>query len=816
VPRSGITNVVFQSPGDTVEFTDLERLNLSSMNTLTNEWGVAMMRLQASNLEGTLPGQAITVLLFGNVQIENTGQPTDTVQSFYFRSGVGDAPCVEAPDSGILVQSPQGTGKIALRINEVDIQLGSTAFMQAEPGDDMEINVVEGEAVVTSQGASQIVNAGLHTGVLLDDSGQAASTPEPPAPYDSDKLRVLPVTNLTRSTGIARVILSSAFTQDEEGWTGVNSALTHNAADSTSDGFICSSAENQTPDGYFQSPPAWAGDRSEAYNGNLIFTVRQSAENPAETVEDVFLTGGGLRLTYDMSANPGADWTSDAIPLNETGWMNADGTPATRDQMMTALRALSEVQIHGEAVTCLDSVQLVSIVEPISRGVSTAQNLPTVTPFATASVTSIGFQVSDAITTAGETKTHEFTAQPGQTVYFDAQSDSNDLLWRLTDDTGSTVFNSYLGTDNDPGFHTLAKGGRYTITVSSSDSTATGPYQFQLWDAPLQTFEIAVGDTVSDGQPTVGAGNIETTGVRDIYTFSAQAGQTIYFDAQSDSNNLLWRLTDDTGSTVFNSYLGIQNDPGFYTLEKGGSYTIIVYGNTPDTGTYQFQLWDAPIQNFEITIGEVVSDGQPAVGAGNIESVGVRDIYTFSAQAGQTIYFDAQSDSNNLLWRLTDDTGSTVFNSYLGSQNDPGFYTLEKGGSYTIIVYGNTPDTGTYQFQLWDAPVQNFEIAIGDIVSDGQPQAGAGNIESVGVRDIYTFSAQPGQAVYFDARGDSTDMLWRLTDDTGQTIFNAYLSADNDPGLFTLEKGGSYTIIVYAYTTQTGTYEFQLATQEPR
>lgn len=814
VLREGVTNVAFEAPGDTLDFTSLQRLNLSSMNTLTKEWGVALMRLQAANLEGTLPGQAITILLFGNVEISNTGQPTDVVQSFYFRSGVGDAPCAEAPDSGILVQTPQGERKVALRINEVDIQLGSTAFMQAEPSDDMEISVIEGQAVVSAQGVTETVNAGLQTGVSLDSSGKADGPPEPPAPYDSDTLRVLPVTNLIRSVGIAKVLLNSTFAQDEEGWGIFNDGtpITYNPADATSDGFICSDDTSQGVWWYFQSPTAWAGDYSEAYDGNLSFTLKQSADKPEDDAEDVFLTGGGLTLSYDTPENPGTDWTTYIVPLNESGWLNEDGSPATRDQMLTVLQALAEVKIRGEYFTggdtgCLDSAQLISIVEPVARSASAR---PTVTPLGPASSTRIGFQVSDSLNAAGEVKTYEFTAEPGQTVFLDSQSDSPNTLWKLTDETGASLSNAYFSTNGDPGFQTLVHGGKYTITVYTSDNTSTGPFQFQVWDAPVQTFDLQIGGEVADGQPAVGAGNIETPGVRDIYTFTAEAGQTVYFDAQSDSGDLLWRLMDDTGASLFNGYIRTGGDPGFQTLERGGGYTITVYSGTPYTGTYQFQIWDAPVQTFDYEISDQVSDGQPAAGAGNIETSGVRDIYTFSAEPGQTVYFDAQSDSGDLLWRLMDSAGASLFNGYIRESGDPGFQTLESGGEYTITVYAGTPYTGTYQFQIWDAPVENFEIGIGDVVSDGQPASGAGNIETAGGRDIYTFTAETGQTVYFDAQSDSGDLLWRLTDNTGASLFNGFIRETGDPGFYRLEQGGTYTITVYASTPYTGTYQFQI------
>ena len=48
-------------------------------------------------------------------------RPGDTttygpMQAFYFTSGIGDAQCNEAPDSGMLIQTPQGVGLVNFRI----------------------------------------------------------------------------------------------------------------------------------------------------------------------------------------------------------------------------------------------------------------------------------------------------------------------------------------------------------------------------------------------------------------------------------------------------------------------------------------------------------------------------------------------------------------------------------------------------------------------------------------------------------------------------------------------------------------------------
>ncbi len=68
------------------------------------------------------------------------------MQAFYFRSGVDDAPCAEAPNSGLLIQTPEGVASISIWLDEVVIQLDATAFIQAQPDGNLVINVLDGTA----------------------------------------------------------------------------------------------------------------------------------------------------------------------------------------------------------------------------------------------------------------------------------------------------------------------------------------------------------------------------------------------------------------------------------------------------------------------------------------------------------------------------------------------------------------------------------------------------------------------------------------------------------------------------------------------
>ena len=65
------------------------------------------------------------------------------MQAFYLKTGSKATSCEEAPNDGLLVQTPEGIAEVRLWINEVKIRLGSTAFIQSSPGNSMTIKTLE-------------------------------------------------------------------------------------------------------------------------------------------------------------------------------------------------------------------------------------------------------------------------------------------------------------------------------------------------------------------------------------------------------------------------------------------------------------------------------------------------------------------------------------------------------------------------------------------------------------------------------------------------------------------------------------------------
>jgi hypothetical protein len=120
------------------------------------------------------------------------------MQAFYFTSGVGDAPCVEAPESGMLIQTPEGVASVDLFINEVKVSLGSTAHFQAAPDTALHIITLEGEAQIEAFGEVQIIPAGAWGEVPLDENMVPAGLPTEPMPFEPAALQTLPLSHLER------------------------------------------------------------------------------------------------------------------------------------------------------------------------------------------------------------------------------------------------------------------------------------------------------------------------------------------------------------------------------------------------------------------------------------------------------------------------------------------------------------------------------------------------------------------------------------------------------------------------------------------
>lgn len=199
----------FEQVGDVVDVSTIQSLRLNPMDVAADTWGVVLMRLQA-NLPDSLPGQNVTFLLFGDVEITNAvsqdNQENFTpMQAFLLRTGLEDAQCDEAPSSGVLVQTPEGVSEVDFNVNGVDVSMGSTVLFRAQADGDMTVSTLEGSAFVASDQDVVPVLAGTRVNVPIDRELRARPNARlVPEPYELRRLGGLPLRLLQRKIDINR------------------------------------------------------------------------------------------------------------------------------------------------------------------------------------------------------------------------------------------------------------------------------------------------------------------------------------------------------------------------------------------------------------------------------------------------------------------------------------------------------------------------------------------------------------------------------------------------------------------------------------
>jgi hypothetical protein len=274
----------------------------------------------------------------------------------------------------------------------------------------------------------------------------------------------------------------------------------------------------------------------------------------------------------------------------------------------------------------------------------------------------------------------------------------------------------------------------------------------------IERFELTVGQVVTNGVPGPGAGNIETPGSSDVFTFNATAGQSVYFDALTGNpcdSRLRWKCVGPTNQVLFDQWFAAtpgcgNGDPGTFTFTASGSYTVTVYGFTDAIGTYAFQVMPVVPQPFALPLGVIVTNGVPGPGAGSIETPGALDVFTLHATAGESVYFDALTGNpcdSRLRWKCVGPTNQVLFDQWFAAtpgcgNGDPGTFTFTASGSYTVTVYGFTDAIGTYAFQVMPVVPQPFALPLGVIVTNGVPGPGSGSIETPGALDVFTSMPQ--------------------------------------------------------------------------
>ncbi len=182
--------VPFISSGDIAPLEAFQRITTTPFSDLMGIWGIAVIKAQA-NLPDSLPGQNVTMVLYGEAEVDN---PTADMRAVTVRTRIGGLACEELPESGVLIQSPRGE-RIEMTLNGVDVSLGSTMHVTASQNDDMILSLLEGSATITSMGETRILIPGAEVWVGMggEDGLTANTEPSELRPFDSEEMARLPL-----------------------------------------------------------------------------------------------------------------------------------------------------------------------------------------------------------------------------------------------------------------------------------------------------------------------------------------------------------------------------------------------------------------------------------------------------------------------------------------------------------------------------------------------------------------------------------------------------------------------------------------------
>ncbi|MCU0496668.1 MAG: SH3 domain-containing protein [Anaerolineae bacterium] len=161
----------------------LGSLGVNEPVTATGRYG-DWVRIDYLYQRSQITGWVIAAALSGDFsllpEVERNARNFSPMQSFYFTTGIGEVTCREAPIDGLLIQTPQGEELVNFVSNGAEISMEGTAFLQATPGEELTIQLLQGEGVVTFNRFSQRLVAGSISRIALDSDGWASGLPSFP------------------------------------------------------------------------------------------------------------------------------------------------------------------------------------------------------------------------------------------------------------------------------------------------------------------------------------------------------------------------------------------------------------------------------------------------------------------------------------------------------------------------------------------------------------------------------------------------------------------------------------------------------------
>ncbi len=192
--------------------------------------------------------------------------------------------------------------------------------------------------------------------------------------------------------------VTSTFDNDAENWKIAGDAQGA-SDDPTLDGNALKATDDRAGGTwYWQAPAQFLGNKLHTHERDLLFKLKVDDTSGSFHAEDIVLEGEGVTLIYDLPNDPGTEWTSYRVRLDESAaWINRGSTRrATRDEVRQVLSNITRLQIRGEFREGADTGWL----DDVMLGAAPAVRIVGVE--APASIVSGGPRAPVAVTYAGD------------------------------------------------------------------------------------------------------------------------------------------------------------------------------------------------------------------------------------------------------------------------------------------------------------------------------------------------------------------------------------------------------------------------------
>ena len=447
--------------------------------------------------------------------------------------------------------------------------------------------------------------------------------------------------------------------------------------------------------------------------------------------------------------------------------------------------------------------------------------------------------VGGNIETSGDIDFFSFSADPGVTYTIETNLLSIDdtVLWLYGSNGSSIEENDDYGSGYASRIQwTPQSSGTYYATVGGYDDN-TGTYRLSISaeaapPPPSDDHGNSRSDATAINTDASVAGNIETSGDVDFFSFIADSGVTYTIETNllSIDDTVLW-LYGSSGSSIE------ENDDygsGYasriqWTPQSSGTYYATVGGYDDNTGTYRLSISaeaapPPPSDDHGNSRSDATAINTDASVAGNIETSGDVDFFSFIADSGVTYTMETNllSIDDTVLWLYGSSGSHFDHNDDYGSGYASRIqWTPQATAVYYAAVGGYDDNTGTYRLSISAAaapqppqPSDDHGNRRSDATAISTETPVGGDIETSGDIDFFSFSADSGVTYTIETTlssiGDT--VLW-LYGSSGSSIEenDDYGSGYASRIQWTPQSSGTYYAAVGGFDDNTGTYRLSIS-----